>query len=205
MKRSFARRSIAWLAVGSLTVGTALFFGYHGALKLRHKLQLHFAEMHAALSGEEDVPFADGNLSEEDIAKRDSVTTPLLATQGMLDWQKLSQTRLEEIKTPQGLVPKPQYAAEIQAADHQSVTMRGYIFPLEVAGEQRHFLLSAYPPSCPYCLPAAPTELVEVTLKEAEPFTYEAITVQGQFELVTDAKDLQEGRFYRIQQASIVP
>ncbi len=89
------------------------------------------------------------------------------------------------------------FSPEVRALDGKAVTLSGYMFPLQASGGQEHFLLSAYPPSCPYCLPGGPTEMVEVSDSQALPFTYDRITVEGLFSLL-HGDDLQGGMFYRM-------
>ena len=58
----------------------------------------------------------------------------------------------------------------------------GFIYPLEGGLEHEHFLLTAWPPSCPFCLPAGPSQMVEVFCKEPIEFSDGAIMLAGTFE-----------------------
>ena len=117
-----------------------------------------------------------------------------------LSWKRLADTQMQM----EGGVPKKvTFGKDIQALNGKTVTISGYMFPLQASGGQEHFLLSAYPPSCPYCLPGGPTELIEVSDSEALPFTYERITVEGIFQLL-NGDDLQGGMFYRLSHIHLV-
>lgn len=63
-----------------------------------------------------------------------------------------------------------------------SVKVQGFMFPLDQAEEQGHFLLTMYPPSCPFCLPAGPEGMIEVFATKPIPFSYDLIDVQGTIE-----------------------
>jgi hypothetical protein len=56
------------------------------------------------------------------------------------------------------------------------------MFPLDQAEKQSHFLLTMYPPSCPFCLPAGPEGMVEIFAKKPIPFSYDLIDVEGTME-----------------------
>jgi hypothetical protein len=101
--------------------------------------------------------------------------------------------------TPQITCP-----ASLKALNHQLLRAKGFMFPLDSAGKQRHFLLSPYPSSCAYCLPAGASELIEIRPKHPMDFTYDAVTITGEFELLSTPEDLKQGLFYRMNNATLV-
>ena len=115
-----------------------------------------------------------------------------------VSWQQLSDAEILEGRTAR---LKMRYGSGIKALDGQDITITGYMFPLEGAENQSRFLLSAYPPSCPYCLPAGPAELIEVTDSGGIPFTYDPVTLHGTFHLIRKPEDLMDGMFYRMSDA----
>lgn len=122
----------------------------------------------------------------------DNVTTTAESKSDTVSWRTLSHAKFKEGKSAE-----VEFAEDVKKLNGHDITITGYIFPLEASGDQRHFLLSAYPPSCPYCLPGGATELIEVTDSQPIKFTYDAITIHGKFELLSgDA--LKEGMFYRM-------
>ena len=122
----------------------------------------------------------------------DNVTTTAESKSDTVTWKTLSQAKFKEGKNAE-----VDFSEDVRKLNGHDITITGYIFPLEASGDQRHFLLSAYPPSCPYCLPGGATELIEVTDSEPIKFTYDTITIHGKFELLSgDA--LKEGMFYRM-------
>ena len=93
------------------------------------------------------------------------------------------------------------YSPEVKALDGQEVKLMGFIYPLEGGLEHERFLLTAWPPSCPFCLPAGPSQMVEVFCQEPVEFTEGAILMAGRFELL---KDDPSGMYYRMQGAEEV-
>ena len=93
------------------------------------------------------------------------------------------------------------YSAEIIALDGQEVKLMGFIYPLEGGLEHERFLLTAWPPSCPFCLPAGPSQMVEVFCADPVEFTEGAILMAGRFELLEDDPS---GMYYRMHGAELV-
>lgn len=128
----------------------------------------------------------------------DNITTTAAGQHDNLSWKTLTHAKLRMGK---GNSPYPEgvdFAEDVKKLDNQEVTITGYMFPLQASGEQSHFLLSAYPPSCPYCLPGGPTELIEITESNALKFTYQPITIHGTF-ILLGGDALKEGMFYRME------
>jgi hypothetical protein len=90
------------------------------------------------------------------------------------------------------------YSPEVKGLDGQEVKLMGFIFPLEGKLMHERFLLTAWPPSCPFCLPAGPTQMVEVLCEEPVEFTDSAIMITGRFELLHDDPS---GMHYRVHDA----
>jgi hypothetical protein len=86
----------------------------------------------------------------------------------------------------------------VRALDGRSARFMGFLFPLEAATGHRSFLLTAWPPSCPYCLPAGPTGMIEVRAAQPVPATDEPIVIEGRFELL---RDDPSGLYYRLHDA----
>jgi uncharacterized protein len=91
------------------------------------------------------------------------------------------------------------YSAEVKALDGRDVKLMGFIYPLEGGLEHERFLLTAWPPSCPFCLPAGPSQMVEVYCEEPVEFTDGAIMMAGKFEVL---KDDPSGMYYRMRDAN---
>ena len=79
--------------------------------------------------------------------------------------------------------------------------LMGFLFPLEGGIEHARFLLTAWPPSCPFCLPAGPAQMVEVFCAEPIAYSEGAIVIAGTFELLHDDPS---GLYYRLHDARLV-
>lgn len=135
----------------------------------------------------EDEPHAFGALPQgAALAQRDDV----------LRWERLAGVRLEE---RDGLL-RPSFEPEIKALHGQPVRLQGFILPLENAERQSHFLLSAYPPSCFFCLPGGPETMVEVFCKDPVAFSFDPVLIDGTLEVLED-DDM--GLYYRIADARV--
>jgi len=115
-----------------------------------------------------------------------------------LDWKTLSHVKLDETA---GLSVTPHFKPDVLARANKSAIITGYMFPLQGMEGQSHFLLSAYPPSCPYCLPGGPAEMIDVKAHEKIEFTNAPITLQGTLHVLQNAADTQDGFIYRLDDA----
>jgi uncharacterized protein len=119
--------------------------------------------------------------------------------EGVVGWDTLGNLEVRtEVVAPLRAVFHTDYTAEIKALDGQEVRLMGFIYPLEAGREHARFLLTAWPPSCPFCLPAGPSQMVEVLCEEPIAFTDGAIQIAGKFELL---RDDASGLYYRMHDA----
>ena len=117
--------------------------------------------------------------------------------EGVVGWDTLGNLDVTtEVVAPLQAIFHTDYSTEIKALDGQEVKLMGFIYPLEGGLEHERFLLTAWPPSCPFCLPAGPSQMVEVFCSEPVEFTEGAILMAGRFELL---KDDPSGMYYRMQ------
>src|SRR5258708_38759039 len=79
----------------------------------------------------------------------------LPARDDVVSWKTLSQARL--VKENDGVVIS--FSDEILRLDQKELRVQGFMIPLGTGQEQTHFLLSAVPPSCPFCVPAVAYEI----------------------------------------------
>ncbi len=93
------------------------------------------------------------------------------------------------------------FTEEVKALDDQSVQIMGFLYPLKGGIAHEHFLLTAWPPSCPFCLPAGPTLMVDVQAAEPVEFSEGAILMAGKFDLLENDPS---GMYYRLEEATLV-
>ncbi len=122
------------------------------------------------------------------------------APEGAVSWQTLMATGEVEEERELGLYIVPDYTPEVLALDGETIQVNGYMMPLEAAERHDYFLLMAYPPDCPFCLTAGPPSLIEVYAAEEVDFTYDAMLLEGQFELLYED---ETGLFYRLNEARL--
>ena len=135
---------------------------------------------------------------------KDYVDTP----KGAIDWQLFGQTkqRTYTISGKDGarwMGLRPVFTNELKRFDGRSVLIKGYMFPLGQQEKQPTFLLGPFPVSCPYHYDVTPSLIIEVQAKTPVTFSYEAISVRGELELVP--KDDEYNVFYRLKKAKRVP
>jgi hypothetical protein len=70
-----------------------------------------------------------------------------------------------------------------------------------MGSDQRHFILSPKPPSCAFCIPAGPDEMVEVFSRTPVRYSLEPVTVAGTFAVLRNDPG---GLFYRMGDAAPV-
>jgi uncharacterized protein len=121
-------------------------------------------------------------------------STVLPEKQGVVSWKTLS--KVEPIMKGDKMVPK--FSEEVLGLDSKAVRIQGYVLPLDVDDEQHHFLLSAVPPSCPFCMPAGPDAIVEVVAKKAVAYGFEPVILSGKFAVL---KNDPSGVLYRLTEA----
>lgn len=122
--------------------------------------------------------------------------------EGVVGWDVLGNLDVRaEVIAPLQAVFHTDYSDEIKALDGQEVKLMGFIYPLKGGLEHERFLLTAWPPSCPFCLPAGPSQMAEVLCKEPVEFTEGAIVMAGTFELLEDDPS---GIYYRMTNAKLV-
>ena len=127
----------------------------------------------------------------------DYSVTLLPELQGVVSWKTLAQ--VEPIKRNGKVILS--FSSQILALDSQLVRINGFMMPLDMTDRQKHFLVSAVPSSCPFCMPAGPEAIVEVTSKAPIKFGFEPIIMVGKFAVL---KNDQSGLLYRMTDAELV-
>jgi hypothetical protein len=112
----------------------------------------------------------------------DYSSTLLPEMRGVVSWKTLAQVEVIQ----QGIKAVPQFSKNILGLDRKDVRVYGFIIPLDMGADQKHFLLSAVPPHCPFCLPAGPDAIVEVHAKKPVAYGIEPIVVAGRFSVLKD-------------------
>jgi hypothetical protein len=119
---------------------------------------------------------------------------PLPERKDVVSWKTLSQVEL--VKQKDRYVP--QFAKDVSALDQKEVKVQGFMMPLQVGDKQSHFVLTAMPQSCAFCLPGGPESMVEVKSKTPVKYTFEPVVLTGKLAIL---KEDPTGIFYRLTDA----
>jgi hypothetical protein len=87
---------------------------------------------------------------------------------------------------------------EVKALNGKTITIRGFVLPMDGSDLTKHFLLSRNTPVCMYCPPGAPNEVVEVKASKAVPWTDKMVAVTGTLLLVNDQ---ERAVFFKMENA----
>jgi hypothetical protein len=119
---------------------------------------------------------------------------PLAERKDVVTWKLLGQVEL--VKQKDRYVPK--FAAEVAALDQKQVKVQGFMMPLQLGDKQSHFVLTAMPQTCAFCLPGGPESMVEVKSKTPVKYTFEPVVLTGKLAVL---KEDPTGVFYRLTEA----
>jgi hypothetical protein len=119
---------------------------------------------------------------------------PLPERKDVVSWKLLSQVELVKLKDRF----VPQFSASVATLDKKEVKLQGFMMPLEMGDKQSHFILSAMPQSCAFCMPGGPEQLVEVRSKQPVKYTFEPVVLSGKLAVL---KDDPTGVYYRLTDA----
>ena len=120
---------------------------------------------------------------------------PLPERKDVVSWKTLSQVEL--VKQKDRYVP--QFAKDVAALDQKLVKVQGFMMPLQTGDQQTHFVLTAMPQTCSFCMPGGPESMVEVKSKIAVKYTFEPVVLTGRLAIL---KDDPTGVFYRLTDAA---
>jgi hypothetical protein len=126
-----------------------------------------------------------------------SAVKPLEEKEGVVSWKQLSLVTTKMVNNR----VVPTFPAPVRALDTKTVKVQGFMMPLEPGDKQKHFLLSAVPTSCSFCVPAGPEGLIEVRSKVAVKYTLEPVVIEGKMAVLGNDP---YGMFYRVTDASPV-
>ena len=91
-----------------------------------------------------------------------------------------------------------EYTPEVKAMEGKQVTVSGFVMPLESTETFSHFLLSKRTPTCFFCPPGEPNEIVEVFTKKPIKWSDGIVVVTGTFKFT---KNPELGLFFQLKDA----
>lgn len=161
----------------------------------------------ALLLGVHTAAWAFRDAGKKDLSSRDMPTMdapvpqqymkPLPELKGVVSWKTLAQ--VEAVKQKDRYVP--QFSKNVTALDRKEVRLQGFMMPLDMGERQKRFLLTAMPPTCAFCLPGGPDQVVEVQAKTPVKYGFEPIVLSGRLVVL---RDDPMGLYYRLTDAITV-
>jgi len=136
-------------------------------------------------------PAADTPLAPSPYADK-----PLPELKGVVSWKMLAEVK--PVKQKDKFVPE--FAKSVVALDKKEVKIQGFMMPLDMGEKQQRFILTALPPSCSFCLPGGPEQLVEVQAKTPVKYGFEPILLSGRLAVL---RDDPMGLYYRLTDAVV--
>ncbi len=122
---------------------------------------------------------------------------PLPELKGVVSWKTLGE--VQTVKQKDKFVP--QFSSTITSLDKKEVKLQGFMMPLEMGDRQKRFILTSMPPSCAFCMPGGPDQLVEIQAKSPVKYGFEPIVLTGR---LTVLRDDPMGLYYRLTDAVVV-
>lgn len=135
---------------------------------------------------------ADANLPPSPFAGK-----PLPELKGVVSWKTLNDVKT--VKQKDRFMPE--FGKSVVVLDKKEIRLQGFMMPLDMGEKQKRFILAALPPTCSYCLPGGPEQMVEVQAKTPVKYGFEPIVVSGRF---TVLRDDAMGLYYRLTDAVAV-
>jgi hypothetical protein len=113
-------------------------------------------------------------------------------------WAKLVKCKLDydEAKGTYSIHVTP----EVKALDGKTITVKGFVLPMDGSDRTSHFLISRNTPVCLYCPPGQPNEVVEVRSKRPMAWTNKIVAVTGKLSLINDG---EQALFFRVENGEV--
>lgn len=116
---------------------------------------------------------------------------------GIVSWSLLVKTSIRKTNGRLG----PYFPDEVRALNDKLAKVQGFMIPLETSDVHQRFLISAFSPSCPFCLTSGPETMIEVKLRAPVKYSFDPMVFEGRFQTLDNDPG---GIFYRLVEASAV-
>ena len=122
---------------------------------------------------------------------------PLPTREGYVAWSLLAQVRDKPVRD----TVVPEFSPAVKRLHGQRVRLEGFMTPLQPGERHTHFLVSAQPSTCFFCLPGGPAEIVEVRIRKPVAFSLEPIRLEGKLAVMEDDP---QGLYYRLSDGDVL-
>jgi hypothetical protein len=124
----------------------------------------------------------NANLPKSDDPLWDTLMTSTVAVDGETSRYKIS------------------FSDAVQSLNGKKIKISGFMMPLEATETFSHVLLSRKAPTCFFCLPGGPNEMIEVYTEKPIAWSDNMVTFEGVLKIV---KDEETGMVYIMEKASL--
>ena len=122
------------------------------------------------------------------------VKPPLPERAGVVPWKTFAQV---QVRRADGRFV-PEFPQAVAALDQKTITVEGFMFPLDDNDEHAVFILSAVAPECDIHMPGGPEAVIEVHAERPLAYSDDPITLVGKLSVL---KAEASGIFYRLTAA----
>ena len=127
---------------------------------------------------------------------------PAPTPEGALSWDVLTDIEVGHAMIDNFMQYVPTFTPAVEAIHGTKIKLNGYMVPMEPDDYQERFVLTPYPHTCPFHMPAGPGGFVEVQADFPVKYAYDPVLIEGHFQILTD---FSGGIFYKISAARQVP
>jgi hypothetical protein len=113
-------------------------------------------------------------------------------------WTTLLHTKIH-VNEKRGLYSAT-YPPDVKALDGKQITITGFMLPVETTETFKHFILAKRTPTCPFCPPGEPNEIVDVWLDKKIDYSEKLLTITGTFGFMNNQ---QFGMFFKLTHAAL--
>lgn len=92
------------------------------------------------------------------------------------------------------------YTPEVKAMEGKEISIRGFMLPLEATEKFKHFILSKRTPTCAFCPPGQPNEIIDVWTDKPVEWNENIVKVTGKLQFI---ENKQLGVFFKIKDAKL--
>lgn len=114
-------------------------------------------------------------------------------------WKTLSACKVH--LDPKRFAYSISFTPEVTAMEGKELSISGFMLPLEATEKFSHFLLSKRTPSCSFCMPGEPNEIIEVFTKKPLKWDEKMVTVKG---IMHFTNNPESGLFFQMKESEIV-